>query len=113
VVDLDLAVWELRRYCQVLNVFGKVLQLESKSYLMPRGSDLVASNTKPRHKFRLANGLLEKILDEKKHPSRSALLWHNPCFGVRARATILAKSHLSFQNPLLYVYPEMLDELVK
>jgi HEPN domain-containing protein len=112
-IDLDLAVWEIRRYCQVLNVFGKVLPLEEQKLLDAALSDLAGSKTEPRHKFRLQGGLLEKVLDEPKHPSRSALLWHNPCFGVRRRATIRAKSHLSAQNPLLYLYPEMLDELVK
>lgn len=112
-IDLDLTVWEIRRYCQVLNVFGKVLPRTEQQLLDGAWSDLAASKTEPRHKFRLQNGLLEKFLEERKHPSRSALLWHNPCFGVRTRATIRAKSHLNAQNPLLYLYPEMLDELVK
>ena len=112
-IDLDLTVWEVRRYCQVLNVFGKVLPLEEQKLLDAAWSDLAGSKTEPRHKFRLQNGLLEKIMAEKKHPSRSALLWHNPCFGIRKRTTIRAKSHLSGQNALLYLYPEMLDELVK
>lgn len=112
-IDLDLAVWEIRRYCQVLNVFGKELPLEEQKLLDAAWSDLAGSETEPMHKFRLQNGFLEKILDDRKHPSRSVLLWHNPCFGVRRRATIRAKSHLSAQNPLLYLYPEMLDELVK
>jgi HEPN domain-containing protein len=112
-VDLDLAVWEIRRYCQVLNVFGKVLPLKEQKLLDAARSELLNSKTEPRHKFRLQNGLLESILDKRKHPSRPALLWNNPCFGVRKRTTIRAKSHLNAQNPLLYLYPEMLDELVK
>ena len=112
-IDLDLAVWEIRRYCQVLNVFGKQLPLEEQKLLDTAWSDLASSETKPRHKFRLHGGLLEKIVSERKHPSRSALLWHNPCFGARMRATVKAKSHLNAQNSLLYLYPEMLDELCK
>lgn len=112
-IDLDLAVWEIRRYCQVLNIFWKVLSIEEQKVLDAALAELASSNTKPRHEFRLQDGFLEKVLDDKKHPSRSALLWHNPCFGVRKRATIRAKSHLHTQNPLLYLYPEMLDELVK
>lgn len=34
-VDLDLCVWELRRYCQVLNVFGK-RSLQSKNHYSRR-----------------------------------------------------------------------------
>jgi hypothetical protein len=112
-IDLDLAVWEIRRYCQVLNVFGKVLPLDEQKLLDAARSALADSKAEPRHKFRLQNGLLEKVLNDRKHPSRSALLWHNPCYGARTRATVRAKSHLSAQNPLLFLYPEMLDELVK
>lgn len=112
-VDLDLTVWEIRRYCQILNVFGKALPLKEQKLLDVARSDLADSKTEPRHKFRLQNGLLEEILDKRKHPSRSALLWNNPCFGVRKRTTVRVKNHLNAQNPLLYPYPEMLDELVK
>lgn len=112
-IDLDLAVWEIRRYCQVLNVFGKKLPPAEQKLLDSALSDLAGSNSEPRHKFRLQGGLLEKVLDERNHPSRSALLWHNPCFGVRKRASVRAKNHLSGQNSLLYLHPEMLDELVK
>jgi hypothetical protein len=112
-IDLDLAVWEIRRYCQVLNVFGKELPLVEQKLLDTAWSDLVCCETKPRHKFRLQGGLLEKIVGDRKHPSHSALLWHNPCFGVRSRATVKARYHLNAQNSLLYLYPEMLDELLK
>lgn len=112
-VDLDLAVWEVRRYCQILEVFGKQLPLEEQKLLEEAWSDLASSETMPRYKFRLHGGLLEKIVADRKHPSHSALLWHNPCFGARKRATIKAKNHLNAQNSLLYLYPEMLDELLK
>jgi HEPN domain-containing protein len=112
-IDLDLAVWEVRRYCQVLNVFGKTLPPDEQKLLDAAWSTLASTNTNARYKFRLHRGLLEKILDDRKHPSRSALLWHNPCFGVRKRSTVRVKSHLSGQNSPLYMYPEMLDELLK
>jgi HEPN domain-containing protein len=112
-IDLDLAVWELRRYCQVLNVFGKVLPPQEQVLLEQALSNLARSKIQPRYRFRLHGGLLERILDARAHPSRSALLWHNPCFGARKRATVRARRHFNAQNPLLYLYPEMLDELVK
>lgn len=33
-IDLDLTVWELRRYCQILNVFGKSCPRASKTFLL-------------------------------------------------------------------------------
>jgi HEPN domain-containing protein len=112
-IDLDLAVWEIRRYCQVLKVFGEQLPLVEQKLLEDAWSDLASSESNPRYKFRLHGGLLEKIVTDRKHPSHSALLWHNPCFGVRNRATVRTKNHLNAQNSLLYLYPEMLEELLK
>ena len=112
-IDLDVLVWELRRYCQVLNVFGKVLPAGEQKRLDDAKSELLQSSSNPATKFRLSGGLLEKILENKSHPSRPALLWNNPVFGLRKRTTVRAKNLLHAQNPLLSLYPEMLDELLK
>lgn len=112
-VDLDLTVWELRRYCQVLNVFGKALPAEEQALLDEAHKRLAASTTEPRYKFRLHNGLLESIIAKRSHPSRAALLWQNPCFSARKRSTVKVKNHLNAQNPHLTHYPQMLDELLK
>jgi len=112
-IDLDLAVWEIRRYCQVLEVFGGTLLPQEESLVRKAKADLAQSSTQPRHKFRLNGGLLETILSNRKHPSRAALLWQNAVYGVRKRATVRVKQHLHAQNPLLYLRPEMLDPLMK
>ncbi|CAN5763354.1 hypothetical protein BH11PSE12_BH11PSE12_30870 [soil metagenome] len=112
-IDLDLLIWELRRYCQVLDVFGKVLPPAEQAQLDIAKKQILNSSTRPRHKFRLNDGVLEKMLDEKAHPSRSALLWNNLVYGSRARTSVRARQHLHAQNPLLYIYPEMLEELLK
>lgn len=112
-IDLDLLVWELRRYCQVLNVFGKQLPAAEQARLDEAASQLAQSSKQPRHKFRLAAGELEKILEKPDHPSRPALLWNNFVYGIRKRKTVRAKNFLHFQNPYLIHYPEMLDELRK
>lgn len=112
-IDLDMAVWEIRRYCQVINVFGKALPPSEEALLSKAKADLAQSSAQPRHKFCLHGGLLESILSNRKHPSRAALLWQNAVYGVRKRATVRVKQHLHAQNPHLYLFPEMLDELVK
>jgi len=112
-VKLDLAVWELRRYCQVLDVHGKGLPAEEEALLVQAKRDLAKSTEMPKHKFRLQGGLLEKILDQPSHASRQALLWQNAVYGVRRRKTVRVKHHLKAQNPLLYVAPDILDELLK
>lgn len=112
-IDLDLTIWELRRYCQVLDVFGKVLPPQEQALLEKAKLDLERSSSEPRYKFRLQDGFLEKVLENPRHPSRPPLLWQNASYGLRTRKTVRVKYHLHAQNPLLYLYPEMLEELLE
>jgi hypothetical protein len=101
-------VWELRRYCQVLNVFGMVLPADEQTRLNDAKVELLQSSSKPMHNFRLNGGLLEKILGVKSHPSRPPLLWNNPVFGLRKRTTDRAKQLFYVENPLMYLLDELL-----
>lgn len=112
-VDLDMAVWDLRRYCQVLDVFGKKLPVVEQRMLENAESMLNTSTGRPAHEFRLNGGFLEEVLDKKEHPARDALIWQNAFFGVRARKSVKVKSHLQMSNSPLYLYPDMLEELLK
>jgi len=112
-VDLDLCVWELRRYCQVLDVFGKSLPPAEDALLRKAKLELQLSEAQPRQKFRLHNGFLEKVLDNRLHPSRPALVWNNPCYGSHVRRVVRARDHMHAQNPLLLHYPDVLSELQK
>ena len=112
-VDLDLTVWELRRYCQVLNVFGKALPDQEQKLLAQALSDLRKSDVEPRYKFRVHGGLIEQVRKDSRHPARSALLWNNLAFASRKRKTVKVRDHMAGCNALLDNYPEMLDELLK
>jgi HEPN domain-containing protein len=112
-VDLDLSVWEVRRYCQVLDVFGKKLSAAEQALLDKALANLAKITSEPRHRFRVHGGLLEQVLASSKHPSRPALVWQNAIYSIRRRKNIRVKSHMHAQNPLLYLYPEMLEELLK
>ena len=111
-VDLDLTVWELRRYCQVLSVFGKRLISVEQEMLDFALEELRLSNSNPQHTFRIKGGYLEEILSNPRHAAREALVWHNPCFGVRSRRTVKARNVMQAFNAPLYLFPEMLDELL-
>ncbi len=112
-VDLDLAVWELRRYCQVLDVFGKKLIPVEQQMLDIALDELRLSGSNPRYTFRIPGGYLEVILDTPNHLARDALVWHNPCYGVRSRKTVKARDVMQAFNAPLYLFPDMLDELLK
>src|SRR5690606_18737101 len=81
-LDIDLAVWELRRYCQVLQFFVKERRPGEDALLEEAKAAVERSLTEPRYKFRIHGGLLEQILDNPKHPNRPALLWQNAVYGV-------------------------------
>jgi hypothetical protein len=112
-LDLDVSVWELRRYCEVLNVFGKVLPAREQALLAKALSDLAKSSSEPKQRFRLHSGFLEGVLKKSDHPARPALLWNNAMFASRKRATVKVREHLTFTNPVLSNYPQMLDELLE
>ena len=111
-VQLDKAVSEIRSYCW--NVNGYVTQGTSKI-------DLLSYNTKQIERdvyelgraFRIAGGKIEKIEANRKHPSRSALIWQNGFFGRRIRKTVSMQLNWEAINSPLTLYPEMLDEVCK
>ena len=96
-VTLDRAVWELRRYCTVDEE--------------PRRLRLRQGCAAPR--VRLANGSLEKIIDDSKNPVRAPLLWQNGFFGNRARKKIRLRKWFQAHNAPLYLNPQILDEVLK
>ena len=112
-IDLDMAVWDLRRYCQILDAFGKELPSEEQKMLEDAQATVNTSADKPPHEFRISQGYLEKVLDDKNHPAREPLLWQNAFYGIRKRRFVKAKHHMKGANSPLFLYPDMLDELLK
>ena len=94
-------------------MFGKALPAKEQELLAAALADLAKSDAEPRYKFQIPGGFIEEVLKKTKHPARSALLWNNATFASRKRATVSVKNHMMGGNPLLYLYPEMLDQLLK
>lgn len=111
--QLDFAVWEIRRYCKVLNYelradSGKprpMLELELKS--------IEKSEKRPPQYFHLNGGVLEKIIKDKKHPARNELIWQNLCFGVIPRKKVHICRLMHATNSPLSLHPEILDDVLK
>jgi hypothetical protein len=70
------------------------------------------NDKKPPHKFRINDGMLEKIIDKKDHPSRSALVWQNAFFGKKSRKIVKMATPICVVDAPLYLHPELLDELL-
>lgn len=111
-LDLDRCVWEIRRYCQVLEYTLKHSQT---------GEEINTLNTKldkiPKlknlnyHKFRITGGRLEKILDDKNHPARDFLVWKNAFYSSISRKSITIPLHKEAKNSPLFLHPELLDHI--
>jgi HEPN domain-containing protein len=112
-VELDRTVWEIRRYCQVLN-YGIALSSGMTRNMLHLELQLIAkSEDQPPHLFRLNGGELEKILTNPKHPARQALVWNNFCFAGRRRKKLRMRTGLFAKNSPLSLHPEILDEVLK
>jgi hypothetical protein len=112
-VDLDRAVWDLRRYCQVLDVSDKALPEAEQRLLEAAHEQLRESGNRSPHEFRLPSGYLERVLKNKKHPARAALIWNNAFFGERKRKSVRARHYIDGENAPLYLFPHMLDQLLQ
>jgi hypothetical protein len=84
IVKLDKAAWEIRRYCQVLNYNLTLEDGTEKPMLQVELRNIENSEMHPPQRFKLIGGTLEKILTEKRHPAREALVWQNR-YSARAR----------------------------
>ncbi len=108
---LDKMIWEMRRYCTVLNY----------SVLLPDGTDkamfqielkrIEDSEKYPPQRFRLFRGTLEEILDDKTHPARAAIVWQNLYFGPRLRKRVRMPKFMHATNPPRSLHPDILDEV--
>jgi len=96
-VNLDRAVWELRRYCTLAQE--------------PRQEQLRNGVAAPL--VSISDGYLEKILDDSKNQAREPLLWQNGFFGKRTRKRVRLRKWFHAQNAPLYLNPQILDEVLK
>jgi hypothetical protein len=110
--ELDKAVWEIRRYCRVIN---HELEVDGKKVdMLPY--ELVAieqSEARKPQEFRTVGGELEKIIDDPKHAARAALVWQNICFCKSHRKTVRLHLHFQATNAPLTLHPELLDDVIK
>ncbi len=98
IVNLDRAVWELRRYCT----------------LIPEPRQVLLRDGAPPPRVWIEGGCLESMISNKKSPARGQLLWQNAFFGVRAKRTIrIAGPLLRATNSPLSLNPHVLDEVLK
>ncbi len=105
---LDLCVWELRRYCRVLDY-----DLSGRNMLGPELRHIEDAENQPRQYFKLMGGQLEKIIKDHESPSRPGLIWQNLCFGEAPRKLVRPPNYMQSTNSPLSLQPEVLEEVLK
>ena len=112
-LQLDKTVWEIRRFCRVINYETTLKDGTTKAMLPFELEKIERSKNAPPHKFRIFGGNLEKILDKRDHPARAPLIWQNAFFGSTTRKTVRMAIPFEAKNSPLALHPEILGEVRK
>ncbi len=108
-IQLDWAVWDIRRYCIS---YYRGSSPRQQQYL---ASDLRhiedATNYPPQRYRSLSAGFLEEVLGDKGNSARPALIWNNMYFGSSRRNSVQMRQRFSSHNPPLALYPQIIPEV--
>lgn len=112
-LELDRTVWEIRRYCKVLNY--EISRTDgSKKQMLPVELEAIdRSKSHAPQQFRILGGALESIIDKRDHPARAPLIWQNGFFGKKKRRSVKARVVFQAKNSPLTLHPEILHEVSK
>ncbi|AKU20780.1 hypothetical protein ACZ75_03910 [Massilia sp. NR 4-1] len=113
IIRFDRAVWELRRYCQPLDY--DIVDLSGKTVnLLSLELDRVhRAKAKDEKGTCIMGGILEKIIENKDHPAREALIWNNLFFGSSRRKGVKMQASWESGNSPFFLHPEIIDEVIK
>jgi hypothetical protein len=112
ITRLDLAVSELRRYCQSLD-YSITTAEGSQSMLKPMLARIHRAANGELRDTCILNGWLEGIINDREHPAREPLVWQNLYFGLSKRHTVKLQGYMEAGNSPLYLHPEILDEVLE
>ncbi|BFI54637.1 hypothetical protein KD5_01110 [Yersinia pseudotuberculosis] len=116
-LTLDKCVWEIRRYCKVINYNIQLSSGENVNLLSSELKTIHAwMKSKNKHTFSINNGYLEKILksNNKINKSQSSILiWKNFYFGNRKKNTIQWAKSLRSVTPTQIAHPEGIEAISK
>lgn len=112
-VEMDKAVWEVRRYCRVLNYSLKIPGKEAKPMLDLELQRNETAEDRPPQEFCIVGGALEAILGKTTHPARAPLVWQNGFYGSARRKHVAVPTHSYAENSPLSLHPELLDHVLE
>lgn len=112
-VELDKAVWELRRYCRVLDYSFIPPGKEPVPMLDMEIRRNEAAEKRPPQEFQLIGGALENILKKSSNPARAPLIWQNGFYGSSRRRIVTVPTHFYTENSPLYLHPALIDHVLE
>lgn len=114
-LQLDKAVWNIRRYCYQMRTFLKKEDgtvIDMFPYEIDRANHPYY-DSKP-NKYSLFGGYLESIMRDKRSTLRKQLVWKNFYYGSYSKNIVKNYSKQSSSaNPTHYLHPEVFFELDK
>ena len=111
--ELDQAVWELRRYCRVMNHLLPIPNSDPKPMLELEIERNEKAENQPPQKFRISGGELEKIIENRSHPARAPLIWQNKFYGSSHRKSVTVPIRRYAENSPLFLHPQLLEHVRK
>lgn len=113
VIQLDRAVWELRRYCKPLGSGSVALAGKTVDVLTKELNRIHEAKALHEKGTCISGGFLERVVETKDHPAREALIWNNLYFGLSRRKAVRMKPDWEAGNSPLVLHPEILHEVEK
>lgn len=110
--NLDRAVSEIRRYCQVLDVTMK--HGDSEVNLLKLSLERIEkARTSNVNDTCIMGGWLECVIKKKDHIARKGLIWNNLYFSSSRRTQVHYTTYSESGNAPLFLHPEIIDEVLK
>lgn len=113
IITLDRTVWELRRYCKLLNFSIQGPDGEKICMLQHELNNISLSKERPAHLYKISGGYLEKRLKDNKFNQGDILIWKNFYFGKRKKNLITMNRSILITHPTQYLHPDSLAMLSK
>jgi hypothetical protein len=112
-VELDKAVWELRRYCRVLDYELPVSGDKPVKMLEYELEHIERAESQAFQQFRIVGGKLEAIIANKADPARAPLVWQNGFYGSSRRKSVRVPIHSYSENSPLFLHPQIMDHVLE
>lgn len=113
IARFDRAVWEIRRYCQPLDYDTVDMNGKTVNFLTDELDRVHRAKEKYEKGTCITGGILERVIEQKDHPAREALIWNNLFFGPSRRKTVKMRSDWEAGNSPFFLHPEIIDEVIK